>query len=241
MYCIRHSQDKERWKDERVHLFSIIFQLQFAVLISLLHSLYLYGFRSTMHRFIWTPNVYKTQTMGCECVKEINVKLHSSDNRTIQLQRNSFIVWHEWDDSLLSTPLCRIVSFFHDLTRNNKNRWNSLCLSSVKSLRFVLSYFHLIQSSNICIHYTAKFTCTHSTHTHSVTAGSSSYMAKHINEYICVRARHYKSVCEQRKPRRANKTKRGTYIFIRKEIMNYQQYYFWWVNVRRKRMKKTKK
>lgn len=126
--------------------------------------------------------------MGCECVKEINVKLQSSDNRTIQLEQNSFIVWHEWDDSLLSTPLCRIVSFFHDLTRNNKNRWNSLCLSSVKSLRFVLSYFHLIQSSNICIHYTAKFTCTHSTHTHT--------QLQQVVVPICQNTSTSTSVCE---------------------------------------------
>lgn len=60
---------------ERVHLFSIIFQIQFAFLILLLHSLHLYGFRGTLHRFIWAPNVYKTRTardsttMQCDAMR----------------------------------------------------------------------------------------------------------------------------------------------------------------------------
>lgn len=78
-FAIRHSQDKEWLKRTRPFVLNHISASVCCLDSSLLHSLYLYGFRGIFHRFIWTPNVCKTQTatesegetMRRECVKEI--------------------------------------------------------------------------------------------------------------------------------------------------------------------------
>lgn len=168
-FAIHRSQGKEWWKRIRPpHIWYYFLCLSSkAFILNRISTFSLLSFIVLCeHEHQMSTKARDSITKRCECVKEIK-DLHDLTGKWKLNKKTTtllnFSKTHSSCDMNKTIhcylPLCRILFFPPFFDAYNKNGWNSLCLSSVK-VCFVLSCFHLIQCSNICICYTAKFTCT---------------------------------------------------------------------------------